>query len=115
MKHIKAAQKKYGQSDQGRIVAKEFRAACREQKKNKDHATTITSLGGMTGGEIAKQVMNKQQPKMGLSTTVLDYAKNIGGVYIWYTERDDVHGVDYESSLKARIRVAKARGITIQS
>jgi hypothetical protein len=52
----------------------------------------------MTGGEITKQVMNTQQPKMGLSTTVLEYANNIGGVYIWYTERDDVCGVDYEST-----------------
>jgi hypothetical protein len=78
----KAAGKKYNQSDRGQIVAKEFRAARREQKKNCDQATTITSLGGVTGEEIAKHVMNLQQPKMGLSS-VLDYAKNIGGVYIW--------------------------------
>jgi hypothetical protein len=51
----------------------------------------------VTGEEIAKHVLNLQQPKMGLSS-VLDYANNIGGVYIWYTERDDVHGYDYEST-----------------
>jgi hypothetical protein len=93
----KEAETKYRQSDHGRIVKKEYRAARRKQKITKDQATTITSLGGVTGEEIAKHVMNLQQPKMGLSS-VLDYANNIGGVYIWYTERDDVHGCDYEST-----------------
>jgi hypothetical protein len=85
LKHRKAASIKDNQSVRGRIrqnnYNEEYRAAQREQKKNKDHATTITSLGGMTGGDIAKLVMNTEQPKMGLNTTVLDYAKNIGGVH----------------------------------
>jgi hypothetical protein len=38
-----------------------------------------------------------QQPMMGLSTTMLDYANNMGGVYIWYTEHKDAYSVNDES------------------
>jgi hypothetical protein len=101
MHHKKASSKKCRKSDDGQIVSqkysKEYRDARREIKKTNDLAITIKSLGGVTAGEIAEQVMNAQQPNM-RSTTVHDYAINIGGVYIWYTELDDVHGVDFEST-----------------
>jgi hypothetical protein len=95
-----ACDKRWQQSDHGRLVRQMHgaarRTALRAIKKEMDLETTIQSLGALSAGEAAQQAMNTTRSKMN-STTVLDYATNIGAVYIFYTERDDEDGVEFES------------------
>jgi hypothetical protein len=95
-----ACDDRWGQSDHGRLVrqmhAAARRTAVRAIKKEMDLETTIQSLGALSAGEVAQQAMNTPRSKMN-SITVLDYATNVGPVYIFYTERDDEDGVEFES------------------
>jgi hypothetical protein len=96
----KAVDDQWNQSDHGRLVRQMHAAARRAElraiKKEKDLGTTIQSLEGLSAREVAQQAMNTPQSKMHY-ITVLDYATNVGGVYIFYTERDDEDGVEFES------------------
>jgi predicted HAD superfamily Cof-like phosphohydrolase len=96
----KACNDRWVQSDHGRLV-KQMHAAARNTalraiKKEMDLETTIQSLGDLSAGEVAQPAMNTPRSKMH-SITVLDYATNVGAVYIFYTELDYEDGVEFES------------------
>jgi hypothetical protein len=84
-------------TDQYRLMRQLRSEGQRKVKRAKDLSTYIANIQGMTASEIADDIMNTPQEKLA-KLSVVDYATHVGGVYMFYRERNDVYGIDVKST-----------------